>query len=241
MEVENPIPRIIRFKEGAEDLISVDGGEFRRITEDTLRIIKQDCGKIGNGQLYLKKTRHGNGTFANRVYEEGEIVTYYAGKIRSKTFVDNKIIRYGANWRSHTKAIVASTTVIVGNQSEETGEFIVDPTTELVDKGLGAYINDPRIREGKPNSKAANTRFVMIDTSQNQDLFIQAEKKGAERLKNGGDVPDPILIIKALQTNIPLRSPPFQVDGRLVGVLALRRIEKDQQLFCSYGKDYWKY
>lgn len=67
---------------------------------------------------------HGYGTFANRAFEEGEIVTYYARKIHPKYL------------------------------------------------GLGAYINDPRISDIEPNVKAANTRFVMVDSFRNQDLFL---------------------------------------------------------------------
>lgn len=145
--------------------------------------------KIANSSI----PNGGKGLFAERAFEEKEIVTFYDGAVAQKVPFKEIMDCY----KTHARKLGREHTLF-GNftESGEKIDLSEDDYSQVIGKGGGAFLND-----GKEKNNCA-----WYDLYPSSHLLSTTED-------------------------------PFQI---VVLLYALRPIKKGEELFISYGVDYWK-
>ena len=211
------------------DVVSGTPSGPNQITIAQLRALSPS---IVGGDLTLAQSQiaeAGDGVFARRAFEAGEVVTYYQGPIYTREVYERfEALNY--RYATHARQFVPGRFVQVGNRvgrRPEGSEWVTDPAVTLAEGGVGPYINDPTGLNVAPN-----VTFQNVDTMENQMVFYkflrQTLKKGAKLTK---------LLLNAAKAVYPLD---IDLDGRLVAIVATRRIAAGEELFLYYGAGYFE-
>lgn len=135
---------------------------------DNVGVIKQEISTIGNGLVLRESTicDSGCGLFANRVFEKGEIVTYYHGAISKRVHVKDLDPLY----KTHARRINGYY-VMYGNFTEN-GELIDlrggNDTRQVDNLGGGAFIN----AKSAPES---NCDWYILRSRSNEAIYDEHE------------------------------------------------------------------
>jgi len=200
-----------------------------RLTEDDEseesgfeRLLRQrndpECGRViaeletvGEGVLLKPSTlgpEAGLGLFANRPFAEGAPITEYAGQLITS---DEAKQRFKNDKATHLRRHIPLRWVIDGTRLTD-GTPITDAEHQMMNKGGGAFVNDPR------NKNRVNAVFDFVDCKANREAIERICKRGYQP----GNPADP-----------------FDPKERFSFLRATRDIEEGEEILVSYGDDYW--
>lgn len=155
-------------------------------------------------------TNAGNGLFAKRDFEAGEPITGYEGFL-----VDQKEARKLVKQKedTHLRTLISQRYVLDGTKLAD-GALIdtENPLPQMLGKGGGAFVNDN-------GASGANAEFEFAD-----DAFNRSVDDAIEREIKGG----------------PINRSQYKPEGRIVFLLATKKIKKGNEIFVYYGEDFWK-
>lgn len=193
--------------------------------------------KISSGELEIRTSsipNTGNGTYAGRDFEKGEIISYYSGPILP--FSEVRALPY--SHQTHALSIVTGGFyVIVGNERDDgSGALVENPGIELRDGGIGPFLNDAR-------DERNNVQFMALDSRVNQEIFVTAIKNGRTRDPNNKFLVRTLLPVFDRQIGSGalsqgVKGKTFFIGERVMIVHAMRNIRKGEELFVSYGDNY---
>lgn len=202
---------------------------YRSLTE--IDKIKQYAPTIGGGDLEIKESSidgAGFGIFVKRNFEANEIITYYDGPI-VQLYNFKNLIEKDPRYKTHARSHIHGFSVQVGNQTKE-GKWITNPSIELLNDGIGAYLNDAISLEN-------NTEFKIIDGPTNNKAYTDVLVKSGMTM-----TPDLFYSMKytPLINDIVMKKSHIRNDDRLTCIIAKRPIQAGEELFISYGDTFWK-
>lgn len=190
----------------------------------TLEEVKQLMPTISDDRLLIKVSDikdAGYGVFANTDFRKGQIITYYRGPVISKTLLEKKKTE-NVKYITHARQFVPGLLIQIGNVSDD-GEWIINPSAELEEDGVGPYINDPR------EADKINVAFKNLDTRENQDIFISTFKRPGLNMA----------VTKALINLSKVLPIKINQDDRLIIVVATRAIKRGEELYVYYGETHF--
>lgn len=158
------------------------------------------------------------GLFATKDFAAGDPITAYYGEIIGHEEAQRRN-------RSHMRTIFSMRECIDGRFTH-TGEAIEDVQKQLLGQGCASYANDAR------NSAANNAKFSHVDSD--------ANKQALRNFLFGADVAQ--YTVGSLHKLLSPDQDKFQLrpEERTIYLTATKKIKAGEEIFVSYGRDYWK-
>lgn len=203
-------------------------------SETEVEVIKKHAPTIGKGDLEIRTSSIQNigiGVFAKRSFEVGEIVSYYNGPLYTEDKMYQIMLQdktYSEPYESHARAFIRGVYVQIGNRTSFDVP-IKDPSVELIDDGIGGYINDAH-----GTHYEYNVEFKNIDSPSNNEIYMK-------KLVKEGINMEPLVFYGMKETPIIGRfvNPLINPRKRLICVVATKPIDAGEELFVYYGSNYF--